>query len=118
MDDIAHIDLFYYRGDTRRKTFVVKNKGEVKDISQWVGISLAVHTISDPPDDSTLIYTMTGVLSTDGTDGKFYVKPTDPEADDTPIGFYFYDCQAVDENSEKTTLFKGSYEIRQDRNKI
>ncbi len=104
------IDIERSRGDTKRIPFTFVNSGEAIDISGWTDFKLTVDTSSEPTDDTANIGQLTGSLLTDGTDGKVYFVPTGT----WDIGEYFYDAQALDSNSEKTTFVKGAYNIIQD----
>ena len=112
------IDITRTRGDDKRMTFTVKDsEGALVPINAWTLFVMAVHSVEDPVDDTTLVYSMAGVFTTDGTDSKIYFKPTTLQADDTAPEVYYYDAQALDANGEKCTFVRGSYTINQDRTK-
>lgn len=102
------------RGDTRRHIFIVKDSdGVVVDISTWASFELAVTSIEDPPDATTLLEAMTGALTAGGTDGRVHFVPSGTLA----VADAYYDAQAIDANSEKVTFARGTYNITQDRGK-
>ncbi len=106
------IDIERPRGDTKRITFTLidPDTSAAADISGWTDFKLTVDASSEPTDNTANIGQLTGSLLTDGTDGKVYFVPTGT----WDIGEYFYDAQALDSNSEKTTFVKGAYNILQD----
>jgi len=110
----TEIDIEKKRGDTRRHIFVVKDAdGVVVDISAWTSFVLSVTSIKDPPDATTLLEAMTGALTAGGTDGRVHFIP----AGTLDIGKMFYDCEALDSNSELVTFAEGGYVVTQDRGK-
>ena len=106
------INLVRKRGDTRSHVFVVLNAvtGVVEDISTWSGFVLAVNTLKEPPDVTTELFKVVGVLTSNGTDGEIGFSPPGT----TAPGNYFYDAQCQDANNEKFTIAEGKYKITQD----
>lgn len=108
------IDIEKKRGDTRRHVFIIKDSaGAVVDISGWGSFVLSVTSDRSPPDATTLLEAMTGVLATDGTDGRVSFTPTGT----LEVARSYYDAQAVDANTEKVTFAEGTYNVGQDRGK-
>lgn len=102
------------RGDTRRHTFLVKDaSGVVVDISGWTNFVMDITSDKDPADATTLEESIIGVLTTTGTDGRVSFTP----AGTLSVAKHYYDCQALDANSEKVTFAEGEYVVDQDRAK-
>lgn len=107
----TEIDITKTRGDTKRMIFVIKDSdGNVVDISAWTSFLMSLNPDKAPTDNLGQLAQFTGSLTTDGLDGRAHFTPDGTEA----IGKYFYDCQALDSNSEKITFSKGRYTIEQD----
>lgn len=99
------------RGDTRRIVFkVVDSNDTIVDISGWTALKLTVDPVVDPTDATNNVFQVNGSLVTDGLDGRLkFIPPGTSNAGD-----YYYDAQAIDENSEKITFAHGSYALSQD----
>lgn len=107
----ADVNICWAREDADTKTFTIKDDtGTVIDISTWT-FTLSVDINKDPADALTLQFAISGVLTTDGTDGKVGFTPAALDTDITP-GKYFYDIQR--NSPSKKTLIKGVCEIIQD----
>jgi len=106
------VDILAKRGDTKRHTFTVyKSDGATpEDISSWTSFVLAINSEKFPVDATNEKEKIVGFLTTDGTDGKMSFSP----AGTLDIGVYFYNTQAIDGNSEKTTPTDGKYTVKQD----
>ena len=110
----TEIPITKKRGDTRPHIFTIKDaSGTVVNINSWTEFSLVVDPSPNPTDSANNVETMTGSFVTDGTDGKVQFPP----AAATPIGVYFYDAQAKDDNSDIVTFVEGQYTVSQDINK-
>lgn len=108
------VDLVVTRGDTKRITFNAKtSSGSIINVATWTSILLTINSEKEPADDTNQIAQLTGEIATDGSDGKIFFNP-DPNV---PVGRYYYDCQAIDSNSEKVTFVKGKFKVIQDRTK-
>lgn len=107
-----NIDLEVRRGDTKRHSFLIKDKAtnSAMDISAWTNITMTIDPESAPTDATGNVETMVGVLTTDGTDGRFYCIPSGT----IPAETYNYDVQVNDNNNEKCTILYGKYKIKQD----
>ena len=106
----ATINISRKRGDTRRITFIIKDESGPVPISGWTGFKLTVDPTKAPTDDTTKLEQMTGVLTTDGTDGRVHFIPSGSIAP----GKWRYDVQGTDTNSEKVTICEGEYVVTQD----
>lgn len=111
---VASVDVEVKRGDTRRHTFTLKDgSGVAVPIGAWSTFVLAVNSESSPTDVTNEIGVITGLLTTDGSDGSVYFVPSGT----WDVGSYFYDAQALDANGEKITFVEGKYKVVQDRAK-
>ncbi len=107
-------ELEIYRGDSYPLELTIKDKA-TKTVIDLTGYSflMTVDTLQDPPDDSTKVFEITGVLDVDPTTGKVVFTPTalqtaiDPET-------YFYDVQMIDSSSNIRTIVKDKLKILQD----
>jgi hypothetical protein len=107
-------DIERKRGDTRRMTFVIRDGSTVVDISAWTAFKLTVDPSKAPPDGTTKLEEMTGVITSAGVDGRVHFIPAGTIA----AGAYFYDAQALDSNAEKVTFSEGKYKVTQDITKV
>ena len=103
------INLSRKRNDTRRIIFRVTEKGGNVNIASWTGFKLTVDPAKAPIDAANNVMNLTGTV-VDAVNGRVGFTPTGS----TVIGDYFYDAEAIDDNSEKVTFAEGSYEITQD----
>ena len=106
------INIEKKRGDTKRHTFTVYKSDGVtaEDVSTWSGFLLTIDPEKRPVSAVNNLSQLIGQLTTDGLDGKISFVPTGS----IDIGGYYYDAQALDGNSEKTTFAEGKYKITQD----
>jgi hypothetical protein len=109
------LDITRTRGDTKRIIMRLYNPltGAIQSIAGWTSFELGIDTLSNPPDASTNVETLTGQLLTDGDDGAIYFTVPDT----IPVGNYYYDAQAIDASTESYTFVKGRFIIEQDRTK-
>ena len=112
------IDISYKRGDSRAITFVLKDSstGNPLDLSSYSSPVLAVNTLPLPPDVTTELFKVTGVISGTPTDGRVSFSPTTVQSDEAP-DVYFYDAQIIDDASKLVTFVEGKFKITQDRAK-
>jgi len=110
------LDIERKRGDTKRIVFTVKTldtDGKTwipLNISAWTDFRLTVDPSKAPINPDNNIGDIAGAILTDGLDGKcFFIPPGTWD-----IGKYFYDVQALDDNTEKTTIVEGKYTLIQD----
>lgn len=106
------VDIERKRGDTRRITFIVKDSvtGLAVPIAGWSAFLLTVDPKKAPTDNAANVMQVTGALTSDGSDGRISFTPTGT----TAIGNFYYDVQATDDNTEKTTIAEGKYKLTQD----
>jgi len=109
---IEDIVITRKRGDLypEEVTVVDKKTGLAKDITGNTFL-LTVTSIPEPPDDSTKLFQLTGVI-TDALNGKVEFTPI--IADAAIVGNNFYDVQLV---GPKETVMSGPWNVTQDRTK-
>lgn len=107
------ININRKRGDTKRVVFVIKNNGLPVDISGWTNFRLAIVSTSAPVDTSANVAVLTGVVTAGGTDGRVHFLVPDT----IPVGSYYYDAEAADENGEIGTFVEGAWRVKEDRTK-
>lgn len=100
------------RGDTYPDEITVTNRrtGVVVNLTGCT-FKLTVNTLSNPPDNSTELYQLTGVIDTPSS-GVVTFSPTALQAD--RVGNYYYDIEMVDSFSQTITLVTGAYNYVQD----
>lgn len=105
--------LTRYRGDTIADVFLLKDRsGNPRDLTGWT-FTLTVDSRSDPPDATTVIYSISGTVLTPESLGTVEFVPTSGNANQSP-GTYYYDIQAVMPDARKVTLVKSTYTYVQD----
>lgn len=102
------------RGDTYPEIFAVTTNGAAQNINGW-SFRLAVHSVPDPVDDTTLVFLMTGSV-VDEVAGTVGFTPSAPQAATAP-GTYYFDVEAVEASGSIRTTTKGKWVISQDRTK-
>ena len=107
-------DIEWYRGDSYPLELTIKNK-ETKVIIDLTGyaFSLTVDTLQDPPDDTTQVFEVPGVLDIDPTLGRVSFTPTVLQTAIDAKG-YFYDVQMTDSSGNIRTIVKNKWKILQD----
>jgi len=112
---IGEID--WYRGDSYPLELTIKDKatGMVIDITGY-SFLLTVDTLQSPPDDTTKVFDVVGVLNGDPTTGKVSFTPTVTDTNKTP-GSYFYDVEMTDASSNIRTIAKSKWKMLQDISK-
>lgn len=107
-------EIEWYRGDSYPLELTVKdaNTKEVIDITGYSFI-LTIDTLKEPPDNTTKVFSVNGVLNVDPTTGKVSFTPT---ALNTAIdtGSYYYDVQMTDASIHIRTIAKNKWKILQD----
>jgi len=101
-----------YRGDTVPDKITVKDADDVVINITAYAFMLTVSSIKAPPDTSTQLMQLTGVI-TSGPLGTVEFSPTAGEANVTP-GKYFYDIQMTDGSGKIQTIDTGTYTFKQD----
>jgi hypothetical protein len=108
-------ELTYFRGDSWPKGFTIKDKATKLpiDITGCV-FTMTVDTEKDPPDDTTKLFDVAGVLDADPLTGKVSFTPTEANTDQIP-GTFYYDIQGVGGVlGTKRTVVKDKFIITQD----
>lgn len=104
------IHIVRKRGDTQRITFCVKAANNTPiDITGWTNFSMAVNKEQKPVNTDNQVEIQSGTIL-DATAGKVFF----PVSGTIPVGSYYFDMQATDDNSEIVTLVEGKYSITQD----
>jgi hypothetical protein len=109
-------DVQIYRGDSYDLPFTITDKitGALIPLT-GATLKMTVTTIKDPPDDTTKLFDMDGVINADPTTGKVAFRPT--VLNTAVIGKYFYDIQLTGVDGSVRTVQKAGFEIRQDNTK-
>lgn len=107
------INITRKRGDTKRVSFILKSNGKPIDISGWTSFKLGIDGQYAPPDAATNVAVLTGIITSGGADGRVHF--TVPST--IPVGEFFYDAQATDENGEIGTFVEGKWTVKEDRAK-
>jgi len=107
----------FYRGDSYPLELTIKNKTTkiAIDITGY-SFKLTVDTLEDPPDNTTKLFDITGILDGVPTTGKVSFKPTTVNTDQEK-GEYYYDIEMIDASSNKRTIKKETFTILQDISK-
>lgn len=109
-------DIDYYRGDDYPLEMTFKDKAtqEAIDLTGYSFI-MTIDTLKKPPDATTKVFDITGVVDPDQVTnaGKVSFTPTDVQTDIDPKG-YFYDIQMTDAGGHKRTVVKYKFTILQD----
>jgi len=104
----------WYRGDSYPLELTIKNKsdGEVIDLTGYSFI-LTVDTLKTPPDDTTKVFEVAGVLDADPSTGKVSFTPTTTDTNIDPASYY-YDVQMIDSSGHIRTIAKNKWKLLQD----
>jgi hypothetical protein len=97
------------RGDTSADVISLKVGSTPVDLNGCSAL-LTVNTLRNPPDDSTQVYQIVGVITT--LDSSISFAPTEEQADQ--VGFFYYDIQLTDATGHKQTIVKDAYVYTQD----
>lgn len=103
-------DITRKRGDTYANVLTVKRNGVAVDITGCT-FTLTVDTKPTPPDTSTNVFAITGVI-VDATAGRVGFSPSESQSD--RVGTFFYDVQMIDTAGKKRTIKEGKYIFKQD----
>lgn len=82
------------------------------DLTGCSSALMTVNTLENPPDDTTQVFQLTGVLDADPTTGKVYFTPA--ATDTATVGLYYYDVQLTDAEGNVRTVAKSTFTISQD----
>jgi hypothetical protein len=108
-------DITRYRGDTAADEITVVNSaGTAVDITGFTFV-MTVSTLENPPDNSSELYNIVGVLTAPAA-GQVEFVPTALNADQKPYDYY-YDIQMTDGAGRIKTIAKGKYTYTQDISK-
>ena len=106
------------RGDTltpEEVTIIDEDSGDPKDISGNTFL-MTVTTIEKPPDDSTKLFQVVGVLKVDQVTYKGEVEFPLTNSDADNVGNFFYDIQLTS-GGKNDTVMEGEWIMSQDRTK-
>jgi len=108
-------DITMFRGDSYGLSFTITDSDTGQPVPlAGATLKMTVTTIRDPPDDTTKLFDMDGVVDADPTTGKVVFKPT--SLDTATIGKYFYDIQLTGAGDVRTVQ-KAAFNIVQDNTK-
>lgn len=108
-------DITRPRGDTAADLITVQNSAGVAiDISGFTFV-LTVNSLENPPDSTTEIYSIAGVILV-ALSGTVEFVPLTANANQLPA-IYFYDIQMTDDVGRIKTIDKGKYTYTQDISK-
>lgn len=103
------------RGDTYADEIIVKSKATKLPIDiTGYSFVMTLDTRQDPPDTSTNVYTLNGVI-VDAAAGRVEFAPSSLQADQ--LGTFFYDVQMTDGAGRKRTVILDKYVYKQDISK-
>lgn len=112
----ATTSITMYRGDSYPITLTLTD-ANTKAAIDLTGCSLVMtwDTLQDPPDGSTKVAEIAGVLDADPATGKVTFTPT--VTDTATVGVYYYDVQLTDADSNIRTVVKSTVTIKMDISK-
>jgi hypothetical protein len=112
---MAENDITMYRGDSYDLSFTITDSATSLPVSlAGATLKMTVTTIKDPPDATTKLFDMDGVVNADPTTGIVAFKPT--SLNTAAIGKYFYDIQ-LSGAGDIRTVQKAAFNIVQDNTK-
>ena len=102
-----------YRGDGYPITLKLTDKitGAAIDLT-GCSLIMTVSTLEYPPDNSTKLFDVDGVLDTDPTTGRVSFTPN--PSDVAVPGSYFYDIQLTNPSGHVRTVAKSTFAVFQD----
>lgn len=102
-----------YRGDSYPITLTLTDANTKLPID-LTGCSLVMtwDTLQDPPDTTTKVAEIAGVLVAPPTNGKVTFTPA--TTDTATVGTYYYDVQLTDADSNIRTVIKSTVTVSQD----
>lgn len=105
-------DITRYRGDTAADEVTVQTSaGLAVDITGFTFL-LTVSSIENPPDGTSELYNVAGVITSPAS-GQVEFVPTTLNSDQKPATYY-YDIQMTDAAARIKTIAKGAYTYTQD----
>jgi len=112
-------NIQWYRGDSYPIELTVKDKenSTAIDITGY-SFLLTMDTLKDPPDDTTKLFEVSGIVDVDQVvnKGKVTFTPTAINTDQS-AGAYFYDVQMTDVSGNIRTIAKYNWKMVQDISK-
>jgi len=112
---MAENDITIFRGDSYDLSFTITDSTTTLPVSlAGATLKLTVTTIKDPPDATTKLFDVAGVVDADPTTGIVTFKPT--TLNTSVIGKYFYDIQLTS-GTDVRTVQKAKFDIVQDNTK-
>ena len=106
---VQQLDIRRTKGDTYALVFTITANSAAIDITDYTFLMTADPSPS-PPDDTTKIFEIVGVIVAPATNGRFSFTPSPADVDQV-IGTYYYDVQATDGAGLVRTLIKGKFII-------
>ena len=101
-----------YRGDSYPIAFTLKDASGLYIDLTGCTLKMTVDTLENPPDSTTRVFEVAGVLADDPTTGVVYFTPT--SLNTATIGAYYYDVQITDIDGNVRTVVKNTFTISQD----
>ena len=109
----AKTTLSLYRGDSYPIAFTLKDAPTSTPVDlTGCSLLLTVDTLAEPPDDTTQLFQLTGVIDANPTTGKVYFTPA--TTDTATVGSYYYDVQLTDADGNIRTVVKSTMTIAMD----
>lgn len=109
----AKTTISLYRGDSYPIAFTLKDAATSAPMDlTGCSLLLTVDTLAEPPDATTKVFQLPGVLDAVPVTGKVYFTPT--TAHTATVGSYFYDVQLTDADGNIRTVVKSTLAIVMD----
>ena len=109
--DAAAISV--YRGDSYPVVFTLKDKATKAAIDLTGStVKMTVDSLKEPPDNTTKVFEVAGVLDADPTTGKVSFLPT--ATNTATAGTFFYDVQLTGADGSVRTVAKSTFTITMD----
>jgi hypothetical protein len=101
-----------YRGDSYPITLNVSQNSVAMDLTDCSFV-MTVDTLQAPPDNTTKLFEVIGILNVPPTDGIVLFTPTTTDTD-IDVGKYYYDIRMTDADSNIRTIVKSTLSIQMD----
>lgn len=102
-----------YRGDSYPIVLTIKDSATSLPLDLTsCSLLLTVDTLENPPDATTKVFQVVGVLDADPTTGVVVFTPT--TADTAVAGDYYYDVQLTDADGNVRTIVKSTFTVTMD----
>lgn len=107
------LEIEVFRGDSYPITFTVTDKasGVAIDLTGAAAV-MTVDTLKNPPDTTTRVFSVTGVLDAVPTSGRVAFTPTTTHT--ATAGKYYYDVQLTLADGSVRTIAKSTFSILMD----